>query len=164
MIFWFTGSLLLFGVQRLLVLRLYRAWMKRGMYLQRTVILGFTESGMHLAEYLVRNHDIRSGIIGFIDDRSERVPENYNSLPLLGNTKDLEKLIRQEQVDQVLVAPPWFAEGRIGAIVHRLRQLPVNVLLVPDMAAFRHAHNRIVDVSGIPMFNASELSCAAGRR
>lgn len=26
-IFWFTGSLLLFGVQRLLVLRLYRAWM-----------------------------------------------------------------------------------------------------------------------------------------
>ncbi|MDO2133248.1 sugar transferase, partial [Escherichia coli] len=41
--------------------------------------------------------------------------------------------------------------------VHRLRQLPVNVLLVPDMAAFRHAHNRIVDVSGIPMFNASEL-------
>ena len=48
--------------------------MKRGMYLQRTVILGFTESGMHLAEYLVRNHDIRSGIIGFIDDRSERVP------------------------------------------------------------------------------------------
>ena len=131
--------------------------MKRGMYLQRTVILGFTESGMHLAEYLVRNHDIRSGIIGFIDDRSERVPENYNSLPLLGNTKDLEKLIRQEQVDQVLVALPWFAEGRIGAIVHRLRQLPVNVLLVPDMAAFRHAHNRIVDVSGIPMFNASEL-------
>ncbi len=121
-IFWFTGSLLLFGVQRLLVLRLYRAWMKRGMYLQRTVILGFTESGMHLAEYLVRNHDIRSGIIGFIDDRSERVPENYNSLPLLGNTKDLEKLIRQEQVDQVLVALPWFAEGRIGAIVHRLRQ------------------------------------------
>lgn len=113
-IFWFTGSLLLFGVQRLLVLRLYRAWMKRGMYLQRTVILGFTESGMHLAEYLVRNHDIRSGIIGFIDDRSERVPENYNSLPLLGNTKDLEKLIRQEQVDQVLVALPWFAEGRIG--------------------------------------------------
>ncbi|MFG9811024.1 exopolysaccharide biosynthesis polyprenyl glycosylphosphotransferase [Pseudomonas aeruginosa] len=143
-IFWFTGSLLLFGVQRLLVLRLYRAWMKRGMYLQRTVILGFTESGMHLAEYLVRNHDIRSGIIGFIDDRSERVPENYNSLPLLGNTKDLEKLIRQEQVDQVLVALPWFAEGRIGAIVHRLRQLPVNVLLVPDMAAFRHAHNRII--------------------
>lgn len=29
-IFWFTGSLLLFGVQRLLVLRLYRAWMKLG--------------------------------------------------------------------------------------------------------------------------------------
>ncbi len=48
--------------------------MKRGMYLQRTVILGFTESGMHLAEYLVRNHDIRSGIIGFIDDRSGAGP------------------------------------------------------------------------------------------
>ncbi|MDF5946382.1 hypothetical protein P4129_03890 [Pseudomonas aeruginosa] len=90
---------------------------------------------MHLAEYLVRNHDIRSRHHRLHRRPPERVPENYNSLPLLGNTKDLEKLIRQEQVDQVLVALPWFAEGRIGAIVHRLRQLPVNVLLVPDMAA-----------------------------
>ncbi|MGA4816136.1 nucleoside-diphosphate sugar epimerase/dehydratase [Pseudomonas aeruginosa] len=122
-IFWFTGSLRCSGVQRLLVLRLYRAWMKRGMYLQRTVILGFTESGMHLAgipgtqpRHPLRHHrlhrrPLRAG------------PENYNSLPPLGNTKDLEKLIRQEQVDQVLVALPWFAEGRIGAIVHRLRQV-----------------------------------------
>ncbi|MCU1716172.1 undecaprenyl-phosphate glucose phosphotransferase [Pseudomonas sp. 5P_3.1_Bac2] len=156
-LFWYASSFILFCLQRLLLLRIYRKWVTRGLYLQRTVILGFTESGRHLAEYLMRNQDIRCGLIGFIDDRSERVPDAFNSLPLLGDTQYLEQLIRQEKVGQVLVALPWFADGRIGAIVDHLRQLPVNVLLVPDMAAFRHAHNRIVDVSGIPMFNASEL-------
>ncbi|EML1099374.1 hypothetical protein RZ910_005807 [Pseudomonas aeruginosa] len=163
-IFWFTGSLLLFGVQRLLVLRLYRAWMKRGMYLQRTVILGFTESGMHLAEYLVRNHDIRSGIIGFIDDRSERVPENYNSLPLLGNTKDLEKLIRQEQVDQVLVALPWFAEGRIGTIAtyHPYTQLPEgNYPWNLDFVSHANQINRALRNAGVPAIWSTEWGWSA---
>jgi Undecaprenyl-phosphate glucose phosphotransferase len=42
-------------------------------------------------------------------------------------------------------------------IIRELRQLPVNVLLVPDMVAFRHAHNRITEVASLPMFNASDV-------
>lgn len=155
--FWYGSSLLLFGAARLLLLALYRYWMARGMYLQRAVILGFTESGAHLADYLQRRRDVRTGLVGFIDDRSERVPSHLGGLPLLGDTRELERMIRGEEVNQVLVALPWHAEGRIGAIVQRLRRLPVNVLLVPDMAAFRHTHGRVAEVSGIPMFNASEL-------
>lgn len=84
------------------------------------VIFGFIESGMYLVEYLVCNYDICFGIIGFIDDCFEWVLENYNLLLLLGNIKDLEKLICQEQVDQVLVVLFWFVEGCIGVIVYCL--------------------------------------------
>lgn len=138
-IFWFTGSLLLFGVQRLLVLRLYRAWMKRGMYLQRTVILGFTESGMHLAEYLVRNHDIRSGIIGFIDDRSERVPENYNSLPLHPQDQHRRaaaavQRARRQHVDGRPAPPRHRDQGRR----HSLRGGGQRIQLAPPGQARHH--------------------------
>lgn len=154
---WFSSSFILFGLERLLLLRVFRSLMKRGIYLQRSVILGCTESGFRLAEYMASKADIRSGLVGFIDDRLERLPSNPSDLPILGNIRDLESLVRNEKVTQVLVAIPWFAEHRIGQIVHRLRQLPVNVLLVPDIAAFRHTHNRVIEISGIPMFNASEL-------
>lgn len=50
----------------------------------------------------------------------------------------------------------WAAESRIEQTVRELRRLPVNVLLVPDMQAFRHARNRITQVAGLPMFNVSE--------
>lgn len=75
-IFWFTGSLLLFGVQRLLVLRLYRAWMKRGMYLQRTVILGFTESGRRWASQQVE----ADALIYLTQDAIPASPDSFANL------------------------------------------------------------------------------------
>ncbi|WP_457788251.1 undecaprenyl-phosphate glucose phosphotransferase [Pseudomonas sp. PL-6] len=156
LILWFAVSLLAFGVERLLLLALFRRWIASGQFLQSAVILGGTENGVRLAEFMARHCDIRSGLIGFIDDRIGRMPETLAGLPLLGNSRDLERLIRRERVTQVLVALPWSAENRIGQIVHELRKLPVNVLLVPDMLAFRHARNRITEVGGLPMFNVSE--------
>ncbi|KIH85883.1 undecaprenyl-phosphate glucose phosphotransferase [Pseudomonas batumici] len=154
---WFLASPVLFGIERLILLTLFRQLMQRGIFLQHAVILGATENGQRLAEYLTQNQDIRSGVIGFIDDRIGRLPKTLGNLPLLGNSSDLERLIREEKVTQVLVALPWSAENRMDCIIRELRRLPVNVLLVPDMVAFRHAHNRITEVANLPMFNASEV-------
>ncbi|MDG9924020.1 MULTISPECIES: undecaprenyl-phosphate glucose phosphotransferase [unclassified Pseudomonas] len=157
LVIWFVAGLLLFGAERLLLLAILRSLIRQGRHLQNAVILGGTDNGVRAAEYLRRNGDIRLGVIGFIDDRLSRVSGMLADLPVLGDTAVLEKLIREERVQQVLVALPWTAENRIDHIVRHLRTLPVNVLLVPDMLALRHAHNRITEVSGVPMFNASEL-------
>ncbi|WP_397452685.1 undecaprenyl-phosphate glucose phosphotransferase [Pseudomonas sp. NA-150] len=154
---WFAISFILFGVERLVLLALFKRLMQKGFFLQNAIILGATENGERLAEYLKQNQDIRSGVSGFIDDRIGRMPKTVAGLPLLGNSGDLERLIRDEKVTQVLVALPWSAENRMDYIIRELRRLPVNVLLVPDMIAFRHAHNRITEVANLPMFNASEV-------
>jgi len=155
--FWFFCSFLLFGIQRMLVLRMYRHWMRKGMYLQRTVIVGCTYGGVQLSESLLRSPDIRSELIGFIDERTaDRVYKGFRTLPLLGNMQALEQLIRSESVNQVLIALPWSAAERIASIVRRLNQFPVEVLVVPDLGASRHVH-RIVKIAGIPMLSASQL-------
>lgn len=154
---WFVFSLTAFGGERLLLLLIFRYLISRGYFLQTAVIVGATENGIRLAEYLLRGQDIRSGLLGFIDDRMGRMPETLAGLPIIGNSSQLEKMIRDERVTQVLVAMPWSAENRIGQIVRELRRLPVNVLLVPDMVAFRHAHNRITTIGGLPMFNVSKI-------
>ncbi|MBA1275165.1 undecaprenyl-phosphate glucose phosphotransferase [Stutzerimonas azotifigens] len=155
--FWFIASTVLFGAERLMMLALFRRLMARGMFLQNAVILGGTDNGIRVAEYLQHNQDIRTGVLGFIDDRLERLPSTLADLPLLGNTRDLERMIREEKVSQVLVALPWFADSRIGQVINELRKLPVNVLLVPDMVAFRHANKRITEVAGLPTLMASDL-------
>lgn len=153
---WFVASLVAFGVERLLMLALFRYWMRSGQYLQAAVILGATENGIRLAEFMQRHADIRSGLIGFIDDGIEHLPQQIAGFPLLGDSHELERLVREERITQVLVALSWAAESRIEQTVRELRRLPVNVLLVPDMQAFRHARNRITQVAGLPMFNVSE--------
>ena len=154
---WFFMSLCAFGAERLALLMLFRRWIRSGRFLQYSVILGANENGLRLAEFLQQRRDVRSGLLGFIDDRINRLPPTLAGLPLLGDSAQLEKMVRSEQVSQVLIALPWSAESRIGQIVRDLRRLPVNVLLVPDMIAFRHAHNRITEVGGLPMFNVSQI-------
>lgn len=160
LVIWYLSSLALFIVERLFLLVLFKHLMQKGFFLQNAVILGATENGQRLAEYLLDNQDIRSGVSGFIDDRIGRLPKTVAGLPLLGNCNDLERLIREEKVTQVLVALPWSAENRMDYIIRELRRYPVNVLLVPDMIAFRHAHNRITEVASLPMFNASDVPLA----
>lgn len=157
LVIWFSVSLVLFGAERVLLLMILRNLTKQGRHLQNAVILGGTENGICIAEYLGRHGDIRMGLLGFIDDRIKRSSKEIAGLPLLGDSKTLEQMIRNDQVQQVLVALPWTAENRIGQLVGHLRKLPVSVLLAPDMLALRHAHNRISDIAGLPMFNASDL-------
>ena len=154
---WFIASFVMFCAERMTLLMLYKHLMARGFFLQNAVILGATENGERLAEYMLQNQDIRSGVLGFIDDRIGRLPKTFANLPMLGNTRDLETLIREEKVTQVMVALPWSAENRMDYIIRELRRLPVNVLLVPDMVAFKHAHNRVTEVASLPMFNASDV-------
>ena len=157
MVAWFFISLVLFGAERLLLLAVFKRLMRRGYYLQRAVILGATDNGARLANHFKHNGDIRCGLLGFVDDRAERVGPELAGLPIIGDTNKLERLIREEQISQVLVALPWSAESRIGALIGRLRRLPVTVLLAPDLVAFHYTHNRVSAVAGMPMFNASEL-------
>lgn len=154
---WYLLSLLLYGSERLLFLVLMQRLKRKGHYLQNAVILGGTDNGVRIAQFIRQYGDIRLGLIGFIDDRSERVPKELAGLPMLGNSGELERLIREEAVQQVLVALPWSAERRINHVLSKLRSLPVSVLLLPDMIAFSHAHNRITEVAGLPTFNVSEL-------
>jgi Undecaprenyl-phosphate glucose phosphotransferase len=157
MLSWFLISLFLYGTERLILLASFRRLMRKGFHLQNAVILGATDNGLRLANHLTHKADIRCGLLGFIDDRSGRTGSELGGLPILGNTDELERLIRQEKVAQVLVALPWSAESRIAILIGRLRRLPVNVMLAPDLITFRRAHSRIGSVAGIPMFNASEL-------
>ena len=157
-LFWFVTTYVLLIAERLALLGLFRFLTKRNFYLENTVILGYNQNGIRLAEAIKEKGDIRTGLIGFIDDRpKDRLPEIKSGFALLGNTEYLESLVRQEKVQQILVALPWWAVMRMNKLAEVLKRLPVKVQLAPDMQAFRYAHNRVSQVAGLPMFNISDL-------
>lgn len=157
MFIWFCSSLTLFVFFRFIILKFFKWCMQNGYFLRRSVIWGAEQDGVELVKYLNQHQDIRSGVIGFIDDRLERLPSVVQGIPVIGNMNKLVELIQAGKVDQVLIALPWHAASRLEAITNKLRMSPVSVLIAPDMQAFKLAHRRVSEVGGIPMLNASDF-------
>ncbi|WP_425479388.1 undecaprenyl-phosphate glucose phosphotransferase [Lysobacter enzymogenes] len=155
---WFGLSFVLFVGGRLLLLWEFRRRIRLGHFIQRSVILGMTENALRLAEQISHRADVISGLVGYIDDRRRhRLDESPpSSLRRLGDIEELERLIREGGIDQVLLALPAQARGRNEGLAQRLRRLPVQVLLVPDMSSFHFAHRKLVPVAGVPMFVVAE--------
>jgi Undecaprenyl-phosphate glucose phosphotransferase len=148
---WFVGSLALLIVERSMLTIAMIKLAQRGYISQRSVIVGAGAMGERLADYIAREFDLRTRVIGFIDDRKSRVPAMVGGLPVLGNTKDLVALVREEQVDQVFVALPWSAEERLKSVLERLSMLPVHVRLAPELINFHFPARPITTIAGLPL-------------
>ena len=71
-------------------------------------------------------------IVGVFDDRKDRIPAEFESYGVKGDTDNLLSYIRHNAIDRVIVTIPWSAEQRIIKLVSKLRQTPVRVDLIPD--------------------------------
>lgn len=102
--------------------------------LNRTVIIGETES-IHDLLSRIRTGERRSfDVIGVVENRSEASGQNdFLGLPLLGDIVVLERMIRQDSVDTVLVALPWSAAEQMRTIIDRISMAPVDVYIYPGM-------------------------------
>ena len=72
-------------------------------------------------------------IVGVFDDRTDRVPEKFGNIPMIGNMDVLLAQAKELSCDDIIIMLPWVAEERILGILEKLRVLPVCVRLGPDL-------------------------------
>lgn len=152
---WFAGTTGVLAFGRLAFGALVRHWARSGRFANRTVIWGAGERGRKLAAHLERAGDLHSEIIGYVDDRPDRIGQGAG-YHILGDTEALIEMIRQDQVDQVFVALPWTEEDRLHDIVRRLSVTPVPVRLAPDLVGFAFAGRKVAQVARLPMVELLE--------
>ncbi len=131
-------------------------WAREGLLAARTVIFGAGDHGTRLASFLLENEDFRTRIVGFADDRRTRVPSHVKGLPMLGNSADLEAMVRRDEVDEVIVALPWSAEKRVHELTHRMAMLPVQIRLASDLAGYSFRQRQFSFMAGLPMLDIFE--------
>jgi Undecaprenyl-phosphate glucose phosphotransferase len=148
-----TGMMFLIG-SRLALYGVVRGLERGGGLARHVVVVGAAEHGQRLVERLGRAAD-RGGVrlIGLFDDRRTRVPHYVGGFPVLGGIDELLDFARRHPVDQVIVALPWDAEERVLACLRRLRPLPVDVRLCPDLIGFHLSHRGVTHLAGIPLLN-----------
>jgi Undecaprenyl-phosphate glucose phosphotransferase len=119
---------------RLAVAALLRGWIARGYITQNVVIVGDNELTGHLIERFKTNR-FGINIAGIFDDRT---PDNGRAVVahktgelVRGGVGDLLAYASANTVDLVVVTLPITATERITSIIKHLRQLPLNIRILP---------------------------------
>ncbi|MCB1884000.1 MAG: undecaprenyl-phosphate glucose phosphotransferase [Geminicoccaceae bacterium] len=159
-----VGLWLAFGLGGLFAVRVavqaqIGAWHRAGRLTRNVVVIGAGEHGRRFVEHL-RHGEQSVNLIGLFDDRRERVPDYVAGYPVLGTVDDLLIFARHHRIDQVVVALPWGAEARLLGWMKKLRNLPVEVRLCPDMIGFHLPHSGVSHIGGVPLLNVFEKPLA----
>ncbi len=110
-----------YGIQRRL-----RA---RGLVSERALIVGAGDVGVELARILDGHPEYGLRPIGFLGDPGDRALP----IPTLGDSEDLEQVVRQQDVRRVVVGYGGGEDRQLVGILRRCESLPVEILVVPRL-------------------------------
>lgn len=151
---WYLYGVVLLVGSRFLLKWQIRRWRKHGYLNRNLVVVGAGENGQRFVEHLRRNEsDSGVRLLGLFDDRKGRVPDYIGGYPVLGTIDELLYFARERQIHQIVIALPWDAETRLLSWIKKLKSLPVDIKLCPDMIGFHLPDRRISHIGGIPMLN-----------
>lgn len=99
---------------------------------KRALVIGAGEAGALIARDLLRN-SCELHPIGFIDDNPALHKMSVASLPVLGTSEEIRKIIISEDVEVVLIATPSATGEQIKKFVEPLEGLSVTVRILPSL-------------------------------
>jgi Undecaprenyl-phosphate glucose phosphotransferase len=131
----------------------------------RVAIVGSGEPAQRLVNWLEANADDVVQVVGLFDDRRGRGADRVGLSHLIcGTTDDLIEYYRHAPIDKIIIALPHHAEERLLAILHRLKQLPVDIALAPDLVGFRVPDSATADMAGLKMRSLAQRPLRASQR
>ena len=102
--------------------------------LNRTVIIGERAQVQDLVLRIRTSRRRGFDVIGVVEHGAPEPGHRTRSgPPVVGDITVLERMIRQDAVDTVLVAMPWSAGDAMRAIVDRIAMAPVDIYIYPGM-------------------------------
>lgn len=115
--------------------RYYRVSHKNIKSIKRTLIYGAGEAGAILARESMTNPLFPYEIVGFVDDDEKKIGSEIYNIKVLGNKDSLEIIIKNEKVEEVLLALPSIHSFEIRKIVERIQKLNgVSIKTIPSIS------------------------------
>ncbi len=119
---------------------------------ERLVIVGSGEAARRMMHWLTVARPWLVEVVGVFDDRgTERISDSGLAGQIRGNTRDLIEFYKRVPFDKIVMALPHSAEERVLHLLRRLRQLPVDIVLAPDLIGFRTPDQEHMDVAGLQL-------------
>jgi len=155
--FFFTWALIvvfLWGAR--LVRRLVGAYLLRhGIGLSRVLVVGGGNLGRRVMHVFGTEPGLGCRLVGFV---GEDGCDDFGRFPALGTLRDVPRVVREHQVDQVVIALPSALHDQVPRIMNQCRRLDVRFCLVPDLHELSLSRVDIDELRGMPLIGVKEAS------
>ncbi len=139
------------------VQRVIRARLRaRGIGVDRVLIIGTGEIGQSVLRIILARRELGYYPVGFMDDDPVRGAANLGRVRGFGTTANLEKVVREEDVQTVIITLRWKNYDEIMALVQRCNNLNVPVRVVPDVFQLNMKQVQVENLDGIPLLGVSD--------
>jgi exopolysaccharide biosynthesis polyprenyl glycosylphosphotransferase len=160
LLFWALVFIVLFLAlarlfRRLTLPMLYR----RGIGVDRVVVVGSGETGRGVIRTLLARPDLGFQAIGYLVDGTQENNIGLGRIPYLGEYDDLEQVLRQQpQLHTVFIALPGEMHQHISDLLHICQRYGVRAQVVPDLLQLSLNRVEFNTMAGIPMLGAREVN------
>ncbi len=153
--FWVFANIFLFVSHRFTRF-LVKEMHGRGMNLRNVLVVGAGELGQKVVQKLNLYPEIGFSVVGYLTHEMEKVGSELEGYKVLGLYEDLNRIIKENEVDQLFIALPLNAHDRLQKILASLEEETVDIKLVPDLLRYIDLQSGIEDLDGMPVINLTE--------
>ncbi len=124
--------------------------------LTNAVIIGSNPMGLFLARELNQSEKTGYQVIGFLDDQisSDNVPQE--TIPFLGSTKELDRILRDGLAGEVFVAVSNLPSEKMAQLTILCTSLGIRLNFIPDLQEIIVQRATLTDLFGIPLIVVEE--------
>jgi exopolysaccharide biosynthesis polyprenyl glycosylphosphotransferase len=131
-------------------------------YRRRVLIIGGGTVALEAARMLRQHSESGLRLLGCVADTEASELENQEDseatpLPVLGKLNAAPQIIRQLEVDDVIVTMAWQEREQTERLVRNLDRYPVQIRMIPDYLELS-SRMRVEDFGGLPLISLNDAA------
>lgn len=162
----FVLAVVLVSFGRLAVRTWLRVSRRAGRMHRRTLIVGDNEEASRIIERLFASPDQGLTPIGFLHSaRNDELPLGFcaDRVPVLGYARQVKQVVREHEVDTVVIAASAFHHEVMSRIMSDLRGLDVSIHVSSGLFEVMTSRVLVRDIAGIPLITVDAVTLSPGQ-
>jgi FlaA1/EpsC-like NDP-sugar epimerase len=151
-----AASLVTITVGRFLQRRWQRWMQRRGIGLERVLIVGTGEVGRMVLQKILHTPGLGYQVVGFVDVGTGT--SKVLSVPVLGGIDELPSLIERYSVSEVIIGLPEATHLELVGIISQCEREKVSIRVFPDVFQIMASEVTIGDLGGLPLLTIRDVA------